>query len=134
MDSMDNFRERLEALEQQTKEMKTHTRTIEQRLRWWRGLSCGVVMLSLLSLALPSGKAADAPARGMAERMATLQNKLAAMAFDATSNDVVDTGANLCIVNGLGTTETTNGLGNLIVGYNECAPAGGTRGQARTTW
>jgi hypothetical protein len=134
MDSMDNFRERLEALEQQTKAMKTHTRTIEQRLRWWRGLSCGVVMLSLLSLALPSGKAADAPARGMAERMATLENKLAAMAFDAASNEVVDTGANLRIVNGLGTTETTNGLGNLIVGYNECAPAGGTRGQARTTW
>jgi hypothetical protein len=97
MDSMDNFRERLEALEQQTKAMKTHTRTIEQRLRWWRGLSCGVVMLSLLSLALPSGKAADAPARGMAERMATLENKLAAMAFDAASNEVVVTGANLVL-------------------------------------
>jgi hypothetical protein len=124
MDSMDNFRERLEALEQQTKAMKTHTRTIEQRLRWWRGLSCGVVMLSLLSLALPSGKAADAPARGMAERMATLENKLAAMAFDAASNEVVVTGANLRIVNGLGTTETTNGLGNLIVGYNELRSGG----------
>jgi hypothetical protein len=124
MDSMDNFRERLEALEQPTKAMKTHTRTIEQRLRWWRGLSCGVVMLSLLSLALPSGKAADAPARGMAERMATLENKLAAMAFDAASNEVVVTGANLRIVNGLGTTETTNGLGNLIVGYNELRSGG----------
>ncbi len=32
-------------------------------------------------------------------------------------------GANLQIVNGLGTTQTTNGLGNLIVGYNENRPA-----------
>lgn len=29
------------------------------------------------------------------------------------------TGANLQVVNGLGSTDTTNGLGNLIVGYNE---------------
>src|SRR5262249_23459141 len=34
-------------------------------------------------------------------------------------NEVVISGANLRIVNGLGSTETTNGLGNLIVGYNE---------------
>jgi hypothetical protein len=42
-------------------------------------------------------------------------------------DDVTITGANLRIVNGLGTTETTNGLGNLIVGYNEeRAPDGAT--------
>lgn len=29
------------------------------------------------------------------------------------------TGANLQVVNGLGTTDTINGLGNLIIGYNE---------------
>jgi hypothetical protein len=112
MDSMDNSRERFEALERRTQR-------VEQRLRWWRGIACGIVMLSLLSLALPSGKAADAPGGGMAERMATLEDKLAAMAFDAAANEVVISGANLRIVNGLGNTETTNGLGNLIVGYNE---------------
>ena len=122
MDSLDNFRERLEALEQQTKAMEAHTHTVERRLRWWRGIACGVVVLALLSLALPSGKAADAPGRGMAERMAILEDKLAAMAFDAAANEVVITGANLRIVNGLGSTETTNGLGNLIVGYNELRP------------
>jgi hypothetical protein len=119
MDSMDNFRERFEALEQQTNAMEAHTRTVERRLRWWRGIACGVVMLALLSLALLSGKAADAPGRGMAERMATLEKKLAAMDFDDAANEVVITGANLRIVNGLGSTDTTNGLGNLIVGYNE---------------
>jgi hypothetical protein len=55
----------------------------------------------------------------MAARMATLEEKLSTMAFDATTNEVVISGANLRIVNGLGTTNTTNGLGNLIVGYNE---------------
>jgi hypothetical protein len=126
MENMDNFRERFEALQQQTEQLKhqtqtleAHTHTVERRLRWWRGIACGVVMLALLSLALPSGKAADAPGRGMAERMATMEKKLAAMDFDDAANEVVITGANLRIVNGLGITDTTNGVGNLIVGYNE---------------
>jgi hypothetical protein len=126
MDNMDNFRERFEALEQQTEQLKQHTqaleantRAVERRLRWWRATACGVIMLGLLTWALPSGKAADAPGRGMAERMATLEKKLAAMDFDEPANEVVITGANLRIVNGLGSTETMNGLGNLIVGYNE---------------
>jgi hypothetical protein len=119
MDSLDNFRERFEALEQQTAQLMQHTRTLERRLRWWRGIACGVVLLSLLSLGLPSGKAEGPQPGGMAERMATLEKKLTAMTFDDAANEVVITGANLRIVNGLGTTNTTNGLGNLIVGYNE---------------
>jgi hypothetical protein len=83
------------------------------------GCAGGVVMLALLSLALPSGKAADTQPGTMAERMATLEHKLSAMAFDAAANEIVINRANLRIVNGLGTTDTTNELGNLIVGYNE---------------
>jgi hypothetical protein len=126
MDSMDNFRERFEALEQQTEQLKhqaqtleAHTHAVERRLRRWRGMAGGLLVLGLLSWALPSGKAADAPGRGMAERMATVEKKLAAMDFDDAANEVVITGANLRIVNGLGATRTANGLGNLIVGYNE---------------
>jgi hypothetical protein len=138
MDSMDNFRERFEALEQQTEQLKhqtqaleaqtqaltAHTRTVERRLRWWRGFACGVVLLALMSRSLQSGTAADTQPGGMTERMATLEKKLSAMKFDDAANEVVITGANLCIVNGLGLTETTNGLGNLIVGYNESRPPG----------
>jgi hypothetical protein len=133
MDSMDNFRERFEALEQQTEHLKhqtqaleaqtqaltAHNRTVERRLRWWRGLACGVMLLGLVSLPLQSGTAADTQPGGMADRMAALEKKFSAMAFDDAANEVVITGANLRIVNGLGSTETTNGLGNLIVGYNE---------------
>ena len=41
MDSLDNFRERVEALEQRTEYFHQQTRTVERRLRWWRGLACG---------------------------------------------------------------------------------------------
>jgi hypothetical protein len=119
MDSMDNFRERIEALERQMKVMGAHTRTVERRLRWWRRIACGVMLLGLVSLPLQSGTAADTQPRGMAERMATVENKLSALTFDGATNEVTITGANLRIINGLGSTETTNGLGNLIVGYNE---------------
>jgi hypothetical protein len=42
--------------------------------------------------------------------------------FDSTHNAIVITGANLQVVNGMGSTATTNGTGNLIVGYNEVDP------------
>ena len=112
MDRTDNFRARFEALERRTQ-------MVEWRLRWWRGIACGVVVLALMSLALPSGKAADPQPGGMAERMATLEKKLTAMDFDDAANEVVISGANLRIINGLNATDTTNGLGNLIVGYNQ---------------
>ena len=51
MDSMDNFRERFEALEQQTEQLRQQTQTLEAqtrsvqlRLRWWRGIACGVIV------------------------------------------------------------------------------------------
>src|SRR4030095_1329950 len=55
--------------------------------------------------------------RALVRRLAALEYKL--QYVSGGPNEVVITGANLRIVNGLGDTETTNGLGNLIVGYNE---------------
>jgi hypothetical protein len=127
---MDNVRERIEALERQTEQLKhetqalkTHTRIVERRLCWWRGIACSVMLLGLVSLPLQSGTAADTQPGAMGDRMAAVENKLSAMTFDATANEVIITGANLRIVNGLGSTATTNGLGNLIVGYNESREA-----------
>jgi hypothetical protein len=52
MDSRDNFGEQFEALEQQTEQLKhqtqaleAHTRSVERRLRWWRGIACGLGLL-----------------------------------------------------------------------------------------
>ena len=101
MDSMDNFRERIEVLEQQTEQLHQHTRMVERRLRWWRGLACGVMVLGLLSGALPSGKTVDAQQGGLPARVTALEDKLVAVTFNSADHELVITGVNLRIVNGL---------------------------------
>ena len=64
MDSMDNFRERFEALERQTEQLYHHIRMAARRLPRWLDIACGVLLLSLLSLALPSQAADFACAAG----------------------------------------------------------------------
>ena len=124
MDSHDNFRERFDALEQQTARLQqqtyareVYTRTVERRLRWWRGLACGVGLLGLVRLPLPSGTAQSPAEPPLAQRVAALEQKLQSVTVG--ENELVITGVNLRIVNGLGATPTVNGLENLIVGYNE---------------
>ena len=131
MDSMDNIGERVAALAQRTEQLQqqTHTfegqthvlhaqmRTVERRLRWWRGLACGVGLLGLVSLPLPSGTAQSPAEPPLAQRVAALEQKLQSVSVG--EDELVMTGVNLRIVNRLGTTSTVNGLGNLIVGYNE---------------
>src|SRR5919202_1036352 len=58
MENMDNFRERFETLEQRTEHLQQHTHIVERRLSWWLGIACGVLLLSLVSLA-PLSQAAD---------------------------------------------------------------------------
>ena len=55
----------------------------------------------------------------------SLQTKLAKVTVSADGNDITVSGANLHIVNGLGATDAKplNGLGNLIIGYNESRKA-----------
>jgi hypothetical protein len=124
MDSTDNFWMQFEALERLTQ-------MVELRLRWWRALACGVLVLAVRTWALPSGTAQEAAqggGKGPEQRVAALEKLL--KHFSRKGNEVRLTGANLHIRNGLGSTDCTaeegkeipdcpNGLGNLIVGYNE---------------
>jgi hypothetical protein len=121
---MDRLQTRLDALEQQM-------HTVNRRLRWRRGVAGGLAVLVVLTWALPSGTAQEEPAtgrqKGLAHRVAALEKLL--KHFSREKNDIFITGANLHIVNGLGQTgcgfgentlpDCPNGLGNLIVGYNE---------------
>jgi len=122
---MDQLQIRLEVLEQRTQ-------TVERQLRWWRGLACGLFVLAVLTWALPSGMAREEVStggeQGLAQRVAALEDLLTP--FSRKGNEVFLTRANLHIVNGLGRTECAdaegnpipdcpNGLGNLIMGYNE---------------
>jgi hypothetical protein len=114
MESIEKLGERLEAMEHRG-------RIMERRLRWWRILACGLVVVGLVILPLVGGTAQEQSSyeRTLVRRLAALEYKL--QYVSGGPNEVVITGANLRIVNGLGDTETTNGLGNLIVGYNEPA-------------
>jgi len=117
MSSLDNFRERFEALEQQMEHLKHYTHTVERRLRGWRAMAGIIAGLALVSLPLPWGTAQDT----LAERVAALEAKLVHVTSVTTAglDEVMITGANLRIVNGMDNTATANGVGNLIVGYNE---------------
>jgi hypothetical protein len=121
---MDQLQTRLDALEQQMHAMN-------RRLHWWRGLACGLAVLAGLTWALPSGTAQedarDRGPKGLAQRVAALEELLKHVSREG--KEIFITGANLHIVNGLERTDCgseeepipdcPNGLGNLIVGYNE---------------
>jgi hypothetical protein len=116
---MDHLHARLEALESQVHTLHQHVHTVDQRLRWWRLLACGLGVLGCLGWTLQAVTAGDGQSFSIPDRFAALERKLTPLTFDAATNEVVITGANLRLVNGLGSTETMNGLGNLIVGYDE---------------
>ena len=84
MGSVDNFRERFEALEQQTEQLKhqtqaleAHTCTVERRLRRWRGMAYGMMMPALFNLSLPSGKAVKPRRKHRHDRLCWLSQKRA---------------------------------------------------------
>ena len=129
---MDQLHARLDALEHHMHTLQQQTHTLARRLRWWRGLASALLVLAVLTWALPSGLAREEAApggeQGLAQRVAALEDLLTH--FSRKGNEVFLTRANLHIVNGLGRTECAdaegnpipgcpNGLGNLIVGYNE---------------
>jgi hypothetical protein len=124
---MDQLHVRLDALEHQVHTLHQQAHAIDRRLRWWRRLACGLGVLGLIGWALQAGPAADAQLVSLPDRLAALEGKLAKITFNAATNEVVITGANLRLLNGLGFTDTTNGTGNLIVGYNEPHEGGENR-------
>ena len=139
---MENLLERVEALEHHLRTLAAHTHTVERRLRWWRRLACGLVMLALIGGALQAGPTVDAQSKNLDDRLAELEDilrKLKAILAhvtiakdDAGRIEIILSGVNLRIVNGLGRTDCgseeepipdcPNGSGNLIVGYNEPRP------------
>jgi hypothetical protein len=122
---MDHLLQRLEAL-------KDEVRTVQRRLRRWRQLDGSVLVLALVCLLQPWAIAAEAPGEGpdrtlwqlvnLWRRVNVLERTLTHVTSVTGAGglpEVVITGANLRLVNGLRATATTNGLGNLLVGYNE---------------
>src|SRR5262249_22119760 len=101
-------------------ELKHHTQAVELRLRWWRRMAYGLGVLGLLALPLASVTAQVG--QSLEQRVEQLEYKLAHVT--SGPDDITISGANLHIVNRLGATNTVNGLGNLIGGYQEHRGAG----------
>jgi hypothetical protein len=134
---MDHLLARIETLEQHVQALTQQTTSVARRLRWWRRLAFVLMVLSLFSLSRSLGEAQpDRPPgpadRGLAQRVRALEQKLQHVTSEKGPEgfpEFVVTGANLRIVNGLGRTDCgtdtdpipscPNGVGNLIVGYNE---------------
>jgi hypothetical protein len=70
---MEHLQRRLDALEQQM-------HTVTRRLRWWRGLAWGLLVLAVLTWALPGVTAQEEAStrgqRGLAQRVAALERLL----------------------------------------------------------
>src|SRR5262245_38402709 len=141
---MNELRTRLAALEHAVQENEAQQRGLERRLRGWRG---GAVLLVGLVLCGPLVVSQTEAATPINRRVKALEDKLAHFATQTIDGlpSVVFDGVNVHIRNGLGATNgspqnpsstdpgvvRTNGLGNLIVGYNELRGAEGG-GDTRT--
>jgi hypothetical protein len=132
---MEKVEKRLEQLESQLKRAR------------WRALfvwGVGLILMAgtIVNVWLPPASA-QGEQRGLEQRVTELEGQISALNnqissqgdeiaalysllahFSREGNDVFINGANLHITNGLDTTESSNGLGNLIVGYNELRPSG----------
>jgi hypothetical protein len=90
--------------------------------RLW--LCPGAAALFLI-VGLLSGSPQAGQAQGTLEqRVAVLEGKLARVSVANGGADIIISGANLNLINGAGSTQTANGLGNLILGYNEARGSG----------
>jgi hypothetical protein len=130
---MDRLLGRLETLELQIRTLQQQSSTSLRRLRWWRRLACSLTVLTLFGLPLSLGagpedrkgedhKAGSGQLGSLLQRFLALERKLEHVTNGVSGEghpELVITGANLRIVNGLGGTQSANGTGNLIVGYNE---------------
>jgi hypothetical protein len=156
---MDPLLGRIETLEQHVQQLTQQSASVARRLRWWRRLACSLMALMVVSLPISLGAddrrhddrkgdkhrghfnpkhdkhddKDDKELRKLRERIRDLERKLKHVTSERDENglpQLVITGANLRIVNGLGRTGCVdeggqeipgcpNGVGNLIVGYNE---------------
>src|SRR5207249_345749 len=112
--AMTNVQERLEALEGAVQELRRQQRGLTRQVGLWRGAVVVLLLLGAVALTQRTGlaQAGELP-------IAKILDFFSHVEMQNLGRDIVITGANLHIVNGRNDTDTVNGLGNLIVGYNE---------------
>ena len=99
----------------------------------------GVVLKAALSVAQPSLSELQAEIDALRTQIATLQNRMTAAEGDipdcmttasgaGSVDDVISAGRNVHVRNGQGNTNGSNGVGNLVIGYNESGDGSPARG------
>ena len=116
------------AAEERVAAMSRERQTAQRQLNRWRGVAAVLALLVVVGLA-PQASHAQLT---LDQRVAALEAKLKYL--ETGPNTMVISGANLFIHNGTNTTGIANGLGNLILGFNEPRPlnANGTNPNVRT--
>jgi hypothetical protein len=139
--------EQLAAMERQNRALDQRLRRAERRIRVQLVAAALAVVGAILISPTNRAAIAQGPGSSLAQRVQNLEPAVAALRttvnghttqigalqtktqfISVSSGEMFLVGTNLRIVNGLGRTDTTNGLGNLIVGYNELRSFGNARG------
>src|SRR5262249_12370181 len=117
-----------EDAEERAAAMQREREAAERRANRWRGLAAVLALLVVVGLVPQAGHAQLT----LDQRVAALEAKLQHLTVSGTA--MIFTGVNLFLRNGAGTTNTANGLGNLILGYDELRPLNpnGTNPNLRT--
>ena len=118
---------RLQESEQRLEQSERRGARAERRLRTLCCLTAAVLVGTvLLEFRSPASANEGGGLPALAQRVAALEFKTGPLKLvvpPGACPEVVFRGVNVRIINGMGNTETTNGCGNLIVGYNESRPA-----------
>src|SRR5262249_24055860 len=102
--------------ERAVQELRCERQATRRHLNRWLGLAAVLALLVVVGLAPQAGHAHLT----IEQRVAALESKLRYLVTGP--NSMIISGANLHIRNGTNTTGIANGLGNLILGFNELRP------------
>jgi len=115
----------LQLLKAQILEMRAHSRNEHRRLRVLGGLAVATVAAAMLVSNRSSTAIAQSSGSDLTSRVAALEHKTQFMGSDSNTLTTTFSGCNLRVVDGSGSTwgaatdSLGNGLGNIIIGYNE---------------
>ena len=110
---------RLDRLECELRKVETRLRIANRRLRNILAIGAVLLISGLVLAASPTAQAQfGITLASLNTRLTAVENKTAPLAYNAATKLLSVTGANVMIIDGTGSTESTSGLGNLQVGYN----------------
>lgn len=127
-DATESMTQRIAALESQLLRVESNLKAAQRRGRnaW---IASGAILLSAIMLAAnPQVQAQfNITLASLNNRLTAVETKTTPLAYNAGSKLLTISGANVMVVDGSGTTESTTGLGNFQVGYNELRGTGDVR-------